>query len=282
MDNPFTLVIDAPIDQQVIQRPDVLVRGTFRNITGRETGISVNGITALQFGNEFMVNHVPLAQEQNTITVTATDTAGLVYSQSLMVTADIPAQYITATPLPEASLSPYAGELRIAAPVRLQHSTVTIYGAGDVETIDGPPELFELNIDLPGLYRMVVSSVSWNSETFTDEVALLIYDAGQLDALLQSKWNAMKARLAAGDVAGAVSYYTDGTKADYDAVYRGMGDQLPQMANRMRPIELIGVNNGLAKYRIKRSEEHQGQTYDISYWVYFETGGDGIWKISRY
>jgi hypothetical protein len=87
-----------------------------------------------------------LVQGQNTITVTATDTAGLAYSQNLMVTADIPAQYITAPPLPEASLSPYDGELRIAAPVRLQRSTVTIYGAGDVETIDGPPELLNLTL----------------------------------------------------------------------------------------------------------------------------------------
>ncbi|MFZ1986237.1 MAG: hypothetical protein WAU91_17625, partial [Desulfatitalea sp.] len=34
VDNPFTLTIVSPTDQQVIQRPDVLVRGSFANSAG--------------------------------------------------------------------------------------------------------------------------------------------------------------------------------------------------------------------------------------------------------
>ena len=105
--------------------------------------LSVFGFTALRYGNEFMVNHVPLVQGENTITVTATDAAGRVYNQSLMVTADIPAQDITATPLPEASLAPYDGELRLAAPVRLKNSTVALYGPGGfVDPPDHAPSYY--------------------------------------------------------------------------------------------------------------------------------------------
>ena len=96
-------------------------------------------------------------------------------------------------------------------------------------------------------------------------VALLIYDRDQLDDLLQAKWNAMKARLAAGDVPGALNHYADGTKGDYQAIFSSLGSQLPQIAQQMGPIQLIVAKDGSAKYRLKRSEFHQGQIYELNY-----------------
>jgi len=282
VDNPFTLTIVSPTDGQVVQRPDVLVRGSFANSAGRETGITVNGITALQYLNEFMANHVPLVQGENTLTVTSTDTDGRTYSQSVTVTAEITGQYCTATVTPEAGLDPFEGELRIAAPAELSRSEVLAYGWGTVTYGQGPPDFYPLTIDGPGLYRLTVEATARDGRVFTDETAVLVYDRDQLDALLQAKWNAMKARLAAGDVPGAVNYYSTVTRPDYEAVFTAIGDQLPQIANQMGPIEMNTAGKGWAKYRIKRSELHQGQPYAITYDIYFDSSQEGIWKIVRY
>jgi sugar lactone lactonase YvrE len=282
VDNPFTLTIEAPTDGQVIQRPDVLVRGSFANSAGRETGITVNGITALQYLNEFMANHVPLIQGENTLTVTATDTDGRTYNQSITVTAEITGQYCTATVTPEAGLDPYEGELRIAAPAELSRSEVLAYGWGSVTYGQGPPDFYPLTIDGPGLYRLTVEATARDGRVFTDETAVLVYDRDQLDALLQAKWNAMKARLAAGDVPGAVSYYSSATRRNYEEIFTAIGDQLPQVVEEMRGIEMIDVHAGQAKYRLTRSEEILGQHYEITYNIYFFCAENGIWKILRY
>ena len=112
----------------------------------------------LQYNGEFMANHVPLVQGENTLTVTATDTQGRSFSQSVVVTAEINDQYCTATVTPEAGILPYTGELRIAAPTQLRLSQVLAYGWGNVTYGEGPPELFPIDIDAPGFYRLEVTA----------------------------------------------------------------------------------------------------------------------------
>ena len=73
----LTVYISSPSDGSTITRPDVTVRGTIINSTGKETGITVNGIVATVYGNQFTVSRVPLSVGPNTITATATDIAGL-------------------------------------------------------------------------------------------------------------------------------------------------------------------------------------------------------------
>lgn len=174
------------------------------------------------------------------------------------------------------------GELRIRAPGTLIDSQVQAYGYGAVTYGQGTSELRPLTIEQPGLYRFEVEATISGGEVFTDEVALLVYDRDQLDALLQANWNAMKARLAEGDIEGALGYYANSTRGDYEAIFTSLEPQLPQIAQQMGPIQMIIAKEGFAKYRLKRSEVHQGQTYEITYPIYFETEANGLWRIVRY
>ncbi len=282
IDTPFVLQIDAPLDQQTIGRPSVLVRGMVMNSTGRETGVTVNGIAALQYDEQFMVNHVPLAQGENTLTITATDAAGENYSVQLTVFADISGQYCKTTALPEMGLAPFSGELQIAAPVELDRSTALDFGPSDVVFGLGPPILLPITIKQPGLYWFEVEAESIDNQIFTDEVAVLVYDNDELDALLRAKWNAMKACLLAGDGQGASVYYNSATRSNYEAIFTALGDQLPQIAQQMQDIELIHAGEGYAKYRIRRDEIIGGETHSITYNIYFCTDENGVWKIDRF
>lgn len=275
VDNPFTLTIVSPTDQQVIQRPDVLMRGSFANSAGRETGITVNGVTALQYVNEFMANHVPLVQGENTLTVTATDTDGRTYSQSVIVTAEITGQHCTATVAPEAGLDPYEGELRIAAPAELSHSEVLAYGWGTVTYGQGTADFYPLTVDGPGLYRLTVEATAYDGRVFTDETAVLVYDRTQLDALLQAKWNAMKARLAAGDVAGAVIDFSAGTKPTFEYNFNLLHDHLPAVVEGFRTATMVKATDTLAEYNLEAVQGGQA----FSFYLVFEKGTDGIWRI---
>jgi len=132
------------------------------------------------------------------------------------------------------------------------------------------------------LYHFAVTSTLADGRTLSDETAVLVYDAGQLDALLQAKWSDMKSRLAAGDIEGALNYYGSDTRDDYEAIFTALGSQLGHVVQEMQAIELISIEDGMAKYRIRRDEIHQGQTYTITYHIYFDCSEDGVWRIHRF
>ncbi len=79
---------------------------TVSNTTGNETGITVNGITAMVYGGQFVANHVPLTEGVNTITIAAKDTAENSTSTSITVTAATTAPQVTLTANTESGISP--------------------------------------------------------------------------------------------------------------------------------------------------------------------------------
>jgi len=54
------LQIISPAQGEEINKPYVMVKGTFSNALGLETGITVNGQVAMTYGNEFVANQVSL------------------------------------------------------------------------------------------------------------------------------------------------------------------------------------------------------------------------------
>ncbi|MBI4824408.1 MAG: hypothetical protein HY805_09315, partial [Nitrospirae bacterium] len=69
---PLNITILSPSAGETISSPKVIVTGTVENFIG-ELGVTVNGIVADVYGNQFVVSNVPLVEGANTITVTAKD-----------------------------------------------------------------------------------------------------------------------------------------------------------------------------------------------------------------
>lgn len=117
-----------------------------------------------------------------------------------------------------------------------------------------------------------------------------VYDWGELDSRLKAIWDGMKQALAGQDVETAVSYFTANTKELYSDIFNALYDSLPQLVNEMEQqesnqggfINIIYATGNKAKYRIIRDEVISGNTYPITYYIYFEIGDDGLWKIYRY
>ncbi len=106
VENPFVLAIISPTDGATVDGNHVFVQGTFLNSTGNETGITVNGVLALIYEGQFAANQVPLAEGANTLTVTATDSAGHRYSREIRVHADTSADALTISADPQSGAAP--------------------------------------------------------------------------------------------------------------------------------------------------------------------------------
>ena len=103
-----------------------------------------------------------------------------------------------------------------------------------------------------------------------------------LDSLLRGVWNGMKTAMLAGNVSQVAAQFSDQTRAKYSEIFTAIADQLPQIVQEMRDIEPVYFEEFGAKFRIKRTEEIDGVTYDITYYIYFVQEEDGSWKILNY
>jgi hypothetical protein len=107
-------------------------------------------------------------------------------------------------------------------------------------------------------------------------------DQATLDGILRAKWNAMKSALIAGDNQKALGCFHSGTKSNYDEIFSALGTTLPGIASAMGEISPVYHRDRISKYRIRREEVVQGQTYNITYYIYFVKDSNGLWQIESF
>ena len=280
--SPITLTITSPLNGDTINKPYVMVKGTVTNTTGNETGVTVNGMVATVYGTQFIANNIPLADGLNTITVTATDTAGNTATTSITVNAVTTGNYIELSANPESGISPLEVTLKIDGSFSITNSTITYTGPAQPETLYSSADEYRLRLTAEGIYYFTANVTGPDSNTYQDTIAIVVLNAAQLDALLKAKWEAMKTALGNGDVNGALNYFTDETKQHYNELFSALQPYLPQVVQELQDIQLIVVRGKSAKYRMRRDDLYGGQTVTISYSVYFMVDENGLWKIDWY
>ncbi len=273
--------ITSPFDGETIDRPDVMVQGTFTNETGTETGITVNGRVAMVYENRFVVNHVPLEVGPNTITATATDVNGNTQTAETTVSAAIPEHHISLISNIESGSAPQSMTLSATATFSIQDAVFSPTGINPDEFVETAPEEYEAMFTEEGIALITVEATH-AATTYRDTIGIVIVDRNEVDALLQQKWANMKVHLAAKDITQAVMQFDDGKKGLYEEVFSALLDRLPQIAGDMQDISLISIDDQSARYRIRRVETHQTGTYTVTYYVYFIKDETGIWKIYRF
>jgi hypothetical protein len=277
---PITLTITSPLNTATINRPDVMVTGTVTNATGNETGVTVNGIVATVYNGQFFVNHVPLQDGSNTITVTATDTAGKAASTSVTANAVTTFPYITLNANIESGISSLTTYFSVSTsiPNAAVSYQMDYEGDGVIDytgtNFDNISHLFTAE----GVYYPTVAVTDSQGITYTDTIAIVDLNATEINALLGTKWEAMKAALTNQDVNGASSIFLSSSQEKYQYIFSNLLEQLPDIAANMRSIEMVYVEAGVAQYRIKKIED----VGEVTYYIYFVLDENGLWKIRQF
>ncbi|WP_155319544.1 hypothetical protein [Desulfosarcina alkanivorans] len=281
VDSPISINIVSPADGASIDRPDVMVRGTFANTGGSETGITVNGVLAMVYGNEFVVNNVPLEPGTNTIIATAMDINGHSQSADVSVSAAVPEHYIELHANITSGSAPLDFSLHIRGTFSIQDAIITYTGIAPVELMEVEPDEFQVSMIDEGI-AWYTAKVVHEGVTYTDTIAVMVVDKEEIDSLLQQKWTDMKTALFARNIEKAIDYFDDNKKNLYEEIYTALGDHLPQIAGDMQAISMISIDDKTAKFRIRRIETHNTGTYEITHYIYFIVDDNGIWKIYRF
>jgi hypothetical protein len=275
-----SVMIDSPADGATITGPDVTVSGAIINTTGAETGVTVNGVLATVSGSRFVANHVPLQSGANTVSVSATDVNSLTASASCSVTGT-PGYYLRIVPNVSSGTAPLNISFYIDSSFIVTNPSMTTSGPAQLTLTAASATEYTATISFEGTYTVTASAVGPDGQQYSDTITFTVLSSNQLQALLQTKWNGIKSRIAANDINGIVAYLPTFLQADYSAALTSMGSSLSLLNDYMTPLKFISIVGGRAKFITSRTEQIQGQPVLLSFPVYF-IQENGIWKLSKF
>jgi hypothetical protein len=277
----LTIVITSPL-QGDITATDITVKGVIINSTGNDTGVTVNGIPAAVYRNQFVVNHIPIDEGLNTITAIATDSAGTAASASVTVSAIASENYISLTPSLDTGIAPLELTLSIDGSFSFDEAEVSVTGPSQPDLLESNENEYRFAIDVEGIYAFSARVTDPNGNVYHDTIAVTVMNATQMDNLLRGKWEGMRTALANQRIDTAISYFVEETKPHYHDIFTALAAHLPQIVQNMQDIERMYVKGNAAKYRIRKDEFYGGQLITMTHYIYFSVDGDGLWKIDWY
>ena len=270
--------ITSPLDGETINRAKIMVRGTVRSDTN-DIGITVNGILAEITGNNWIANSVPLTIGSNTITAVVTDSNGNTASKAITVTTNSNTQFVTLSANVTSGIPP----LQVNFSVSTSTFTPASYqmdfdGDGVVDYTGTTFENVSYTYISGGIFypRVIVTDNQGN--VYSDTIGITVLSKSELDALLGSKWDGMRAKLAGGDIEGALVSFDEFTKQDYRDLFNVLSSLLPTIVQEMADIQFIEYLEDTAIYDIQTTRD--GITY--SFQLLFTKDSNGIWRINSF
>lgn len=276
--NSITLTIASPSEGAAINRPDAMVTGTVTNPAGYETGVTVNGVAAIVYGNQFVANHVPLQEGANTITATATDINGATATASVTINAITTGNYIRLTADTASGVSPLDATLRVDGTFSINASTLSATGPAQPEILSSSADKYQVRMTAEGIYYFTGNTTGPDGNPYLDTIAIMATDKTQMDNMFKSKWDGMKAKLVTNDIDTAMSYFGDFSKDKYRRIFSDLGSDLPSIINSLPDIVFVSFYVNVAEYAINRFEDGVNRLY----FIYFIRDENGLWKIDSF
>ena len=272
----ITLTITEPTSGATITTDSVLVRGLV-DAGGLEVGVSVNGLPSLLSGTQWAVD-VPLVLGNNTISATATTVTGAQATTSITVQVTQSQEpQIVLKASPRSGLAPLT--IRFEVESGLERPVVQYEfdrdGNGTIDLTSTTFENVQVTYTAPGLIAPTMRVTDDQGRTVTAKTVVHVLDKATTMAMFQSKWETLKAALAARDIPRATSEFAPGVRSRFEQVLRALDPALPTIAPTLGPVTITRVTDGLAEGVTQRLQG--GKTY--LYFIYWAPDVDGIWRI---
>ena len=270
------IAITAPGAGATVSCASALVRGTVGD--GPDVSVSVNGFAALVHGGQWAVE-VPLAPGDNLITAVARAATGGEGTASITLAGVAGAPAIVVRAEPASGLAPLQVTWRVATrtlrPIvrfELDELGGGTFGA-PVSALDGTQSLYPT----AGLRFPTVRATDDQGTVY---VATTIVQADEPQAAagrFQALWSGFKARLQAGERAGALSQLSPALRSRFEPIFGQLAADLPTIAAGLGSIELIDQVENLAETAIIQVEDGAPRLY----FIYFRRDNRGQWLIQE-
>ncbi|MBI4843955.1 MAG: hypothetical protein HY809_06495 [Nitrospirae bacterium] len=274
------LNIVFPPDNETISKPYTLVTGTVSNSAGKETGVTVNGIIADTYNGGFLINNLHLLEGENTIVVTAADTAGSVSSASRKVYYSPSAPYITLGSNNMSGIAPLKTYFYVdtAIPNSVSSFKMDYEGDGVIDYTGTSFDDISFEYASEGVYYPTAFVIDSENNVYQSYVAIVVQNAAELNTLLNGKWEGMRSSLLNQDVERALGYFAERAKDKYRRIFTALENKLPEITGNFVEFNILDVYENSAEYEVIANEN--GIFY--SYPGTLIKDGSGIWKFKDF
>jgi hypothetical protein len=249
------------------------------------------GYLAQVNGNYFAAK-VPVTADTTTISAIATDQTGTTHQANISVSVTTQSGSVDLLAAPSVGI-PVQKEI---GPASLDVSLMS------TPTTSNPVAIYAWDFDASGsddltcyshnnvtasyhqtgLYLTKVAVVDTAGNRYSDTAIVNVVDRTEMDNLFKPIWNGMKYALKDGSTTGALNYITSSSRQKYSDAFAVLQANIAQIAADMQDIELVYVEETVAKYRIRRNQMINSQYETIAYYIYFTKNADGIWQIEQF
>jgi YVTN family beta-propeller protein len=285
---PITLTQPLELDLAITYPPDgasldgdrTLVTGTIASETAdlSKVDITVNGVRAYVYGNEWAVNDVPLVAGANIINAVA-EAEGYdnTVAEQITVNATGGSKPITLVTSARSGLAPLEAYFFVASPIAnsITGYSIDFEGDGIVDytgaTFDDISHIYTAE----GLYYPSVTVTDGTGNTYTDRLAIAVLPLADMKTIFERKWNEMRDALLNGDIEGALELFAYATRDQYQQTFTELGTELGSIMSSFEGFKLYTIYEGVAEGGLLRTES--GGVY--SYPITFIRDENGIWRI---
>ncbi len=272
---PIQLFITDPAGGSTTTRDEVTVQGIVLS-QSPEVGVTVNGVLAQVSGNRFVANGVRLTPGTNILTVQAVDSNGLIAASEATVRSHPVANSITLRSNIESGIAPLEITLKIESSFGdFPSSTLSFSGPATPQITPVGAEEYRVNLTTDGIYSLTATVAGAEGQTFSDTIVITVFNAIQMENLLNQKWEEMRAALSSGEIETALTYFTPHAGQKYRSVFEALRSNLPSIAGALQPIRLTDLQGNVAECFTNRVEEGVLNAY----FVYFILDSNGFWKL---
>lgn len=271
--NCLGITIVSPRTGDVVQSP-LLVRGQARASGTGDVGVTVNGRPAVVTGDSWAAVAL-LEPGPRTITADLNDASGLLARATVDVEVAAAPVTLRVGAAPAAGIAPLAVALSAVAdgPAALYQWDVD--GNGTIDASGPALDTVSFTYTAPGLYLPTVVVTDPQGGTTTARGAVTVLAQADLVAMLESKWQALKDALRAGDVPRALGFIAAARRSQYDAVFRNLTVPLSAIDQVLTDLRFVQARGSTAEFEMLRTDARG----ELSYLVRFVVDEDGIWRL---
>jgi hypothetical protein len=271
-----TVTLENPLPNATLDSTTLAVNGTLQGPAN--TGITVNGVVAMVYGNRFFAN-LDLDPGVNTLTITATTPDGTTVTKTVTVTVTASApDPIQVSVEPQSGVAPLPAQFTIMNNSGLGIATIEAdfdgNGTTDFTTTD-PTAPIAYTYPNPGVYPASIRVTDSQGMVHVRTLYVVVNDPAQMDAFFRGIWNGMNQALIRGDATTALSYLNAGAQQKYQPVFQRLLPQMPAIIASYSPLERTSITEDIGEYGVVRP--YNGGNH--LYLIYFLKGADGVWRL---
>ncbi len=274
---PLEINITSPVDGVTINRSKTIIKGTIKSDTA-DIGITVNGIIAEIKGNEWIVNDIPLTIGANRITATVTDASGNTDKKTITINTNDTTQRVELSASSTSGIAPLTITITATTSFTPVSYQIDFNGDGIADYTGATFNNITYTYTTEGIYYPTITITDNQGNTYSDTIAITVLNKIEMDTLLKSKWEGMKAALKAKDIEKALSYFDVESRDRYKAIFEALKDKMPTILDTFIEFNFIKLYGHIIEYEIVTSEN--GVLY--SYPIMFVRGTDGVWRFKDF